>query len=50
LFGVKKKSGVVLAELFVNGLVQLLELEDFTPAIHRAIGAGGQRNGEPSVG
>jgi len=43
LFGVKKRSGVVLAELFVNGLVQLLELEDFTdPAIHRAIGAGGQ--------
>ena len=43
LFGVKKKSGGVLAELFVSGLVQLLELEDFTgPEIHRAIGAGGQ--------
>ena len=43
LFGVKKKSGVVLADLFVNGLVQLLQLEGFTgPGIHRAVGAGGQ--------
>jgi len=41
LFGVKKNSRVVLAELFVHGLVQLLEMEDFTgPQILRAIGAG----------
>lgn len=32
-----------MAEVFVNGLVQLLQLEDFTgPEIHRAVGAGGQ--------
>ena len=43
LFGIKKNSGHVLAELFVNGLVQLLELEDFTaPESYRAIGAGGE--------
>jgi hypothetical protein len=43
LFGVRKKSKVNLAELFVRGLVQLLEMEGFTESqIHKAIGTGGE--------
>ena len=43
LFGVKKSTRAALAELFVNGVVQLLELEGFTAAeIYRAIGVGGE--------
>jgi hypothetical protein len=42
LFGVKKQTQVSLADLFVRGLAQLLELEEFTePQIHRAMGVGG---------
>jgi hypothetical protein len=42
LFGVRKQAKGRLAELFVAGLVQLLEIEGFTePQIHRAVGTGG---------
>lgn len=42
LFGIKKSSKHSLAELFIAGLVQLLEMEGFTEAqIHRAVGAAG---------
>jgi hypothetical protein len=39
LFGVKKSSSAALAEIFVNGVVQLLESEGLTaPEIYRALG------------